>query len=57
VAALFTGVKAETTETRSLDLEAASGRHHLGPFLLVTVQRTAMFCRSSLACGYRRETR
>jgi hypothetical protein len=33
VAALFTGVKAETTETRSPDLEAASGRHHLGPFL------------------------
>ncbi len=34
MAALFTGVKAETTETRSPDLEAASGRHHLGPFLL-----------------------
>ena len=33
VAALFTGVKAETTETRFPDLEAASGRHHLGPFL------------------------
>ena len=33
MAALFTGVKAETTETRSPDLEAASGRHNLGPFL------------------------
>src|SRR5262245_24374051 len=29
VAALFTGVKAETTETRSPDLEAASERHHV----------------------------
>ena len=27
------GVKAEATETRSPDLEAASGRHNLGPFL------------------------
>src|SRR4029450_1176666 len=55
VAALFTGVKAETTVTRDFpDLEAASGRHHLGPFLLAIVQRTAVFCRSSLAHGDRR---
>jgi len=29
------GVKAETTETRSPDLEAASGRHHWGRFFLL----------------------
>ena len=33
VAALFMGVKAETTETRFPDLGTASGRHNLGPFL------------------------
>jgi len=55
VAALFTGVKAETTKTRSPDLEAALGRPTWGLSFSI-VQRTVRTLElwpllSALSCG------